>query len=911
MPTLPPNVLIISFGNAEHIERARRAADRFRRDLMKYRNYARVITRNPKIRVAMTTGTPCTDGQTIYLRPPIQLGDDIKHDRMTCGQRDERLQLICPACLHTEDVMVTLYHEIAHICENSFDPVPESEKKKIIEDAVKLEAQGWSESRTDKLIARLDKYEPTWIGTANKISPFLGVLVNALEDARVNQGMWDARTGTKKMFDSQTIRVFEDGIEGPSGDRSLWKEAPPNGQAVIAVYCKTSGLRYTDWLNPDIVQVLDDPSLDRMCAGVVGARSPRTTYQKAFPILERLRELGFCKMPDDPRDEPEPEPDFGEGDPSDDDSDPSESDSEDAEAQAGDTDNDDTDSEDEPKSSDTDESDDDSESEDGKPQPGSGSDEEEENEDTEESDDESSSGADDEDDESDDGESDDESSDTSTQEQDDEDEADSEKSDSADSSGSDDDFDDEDDEDEDDWDSDEEDYDDEGFDADSDEDIDASNASNPPESDSDDDAADEPDATSDPLAGSGGAGTDPGTLDTPDPDSDADTSDKDADEDAEEQVGDTFNEEEQGEFDGTNPQYDPLPPEPPTTGDPSQDGTAEEVENLMKVFGRHGTDGGVVQPGSDEEEAELNRAIVQGEYFDSPSRAVYGVNVHEYDKHIVTEGGRDKTTQLGWKLSGNMGGDVTVPEQILAPALLKARIAFADNRKARHQNNLKSGKVNAKVLARRVPVDDERLFNKKKQPGKKDYFVVIGLDISGSTNRGNLLQIIKKAAMAKAELMHRLGVPFAVYAHSGSTHQGTTHFQVTDSTPADVDIFVVKAPHEAWSDVQRKRLRELTSCAFNLDGHTLEFYRKVAERQQATDKIILYYTDGAMPLENYEEELEVLQREIRYCKMRKIHLMGVAIKNSDPEAHGLDTVRLDSIEDVGKVVKALEVRLTR
>jgi hypothetical protein len=89
----------------------------------------------------------------------------------------------------------------------------------------------------------------------------------------------------------------------------------------------------------------------------------------------------------------------------------------------------------------------------------------------------------------------------------------------------------------------------------------------------------------------------------------------------------------------------------------------------------------------------------------------------------------------------------------------------------------------------------------------------------------------------------------------------------------------------------------------------MEFYRKVAQVRPETDKIILYYTDGAMPLSNFDEELAILQREIKMCQRLGIAIVGVGIRNDDPKAHGLDTIRLDAIEDVPKVVTELRKRL--
>jgi hypothetical protein len=119
----------------------------------------------------------------------------------------------------------------------------------------------------------------------------------------------------------------------------------------------------------------------------------------------------------------------------------------------------------------------------------------------------------------------------------------------------------------------------------------------------------------------------------------------------------------------------------------------------------------------------------------------------------------------------------------------------------------------------------------------------------------------------------------------------------------------VKAPGEPWNNTTRTRLTELGPDSCNLDGHTLEFYRKILDERRETDRVIQYYTDGQMPLENYEEELAVLQHNIKICRDRGYHLMAVGCNTDSPQAHGFDTVRIDDVEDVSKVVQHLGRRL--
>jgi hypothetical protein len=66
-----------------------------------------------------------------------------------------------------------------------------------------------------------------------------------------------------------------------------------------------------------------------------------------------------------------------------------------------------------------------------------------------------------------------------------------------------------------------------------------------------------------------------------------------------------------------------------------------------------------------------------------------------------------------------------------------------------------------------------------------------------------------------------------------------------------------------------------------------------------------------MPAANYDEELEVLQREIKTFKQKRYTLLGVGIRTDSPVRHGLDTVQINSDEDLKSVVMHLEKRLVR
>ena len=307
----------------------------------------------------------------------------------------------------------------------------------------------------------------------------------------------------------------------------------------------------------------------------------------------------------------------------------------------------------------------------------------------------------------------------------------------------------------------------------------------------------------------------------------------------------------------------------------------------------------------------MDTAIVQGLYFESPSRDIKGVREHRWGQDVFV--GRSNTS-TAWESSRlytgfskaqlGIDGEFTPPESTLGPALMRMRVAFADNERGDYQRNRKSGKINNRVLGKRAIQNDPRLFRKKALPGKKSYFVLIGMDVSGSTV-GRNIALEKEAVYAQAELLSRMGIPFAIFAHSGNY----TNPSSGRSAGLDLDIYFVKEGHEPWDKNTQERLTAIGPDAANLDGHTLEYYRKVMDRVVATDKIILYYTDGKMPAENHDEELEILQREIKVCKKKGYTLLGVGIRTDSPVRHGLDTVQVDEHSDVVKVVRHLEKRL--
>jgi hypothetical protein len=291
---------------------------------------------------------------------------------------------------------------------------------------------------------------------------------------------------------------------------------------------------------------------------------------------------------------------------------------------------------------------------------------------------------------------------------------------------------------------------------------------------------------------------------------------------------------------------------------------------------------------------------MQASSMDMMSYAVFGVEEIPYPA--------EKIRWAEWQKPD----DFKPNEGILGKVMMVARRVFEENRLAKIDRNRTSGRLNTRVLGRRAPIGDPRLFGKKTLPKKKSYHVVIGADCSGSTRSGDRISQIKKAVFAQAEMMTRLGIDWCGFGHTAesATYADLGADSYFNEHRLYTYILPFKKPEEQWNTSTKQKLANLVGISGNLDGHTLEYYRKQAQKSTATNRIIMYYTDGEMPNANYDEELEILQRELALCKREGITTIGVGIGTDSPRQHGMDTVRIDSDQDLHLVVEFLEKYLT-
>lgn len=279
----------------------------------------------------------------------------------------------------------------------------------------------------------------------------------------------------------------------------------------------------------------------------------------------------------------------------------------------------------------------------------------------------------------------------------------------------------------------------------------------------------------------------------------------------------------------------------------------------------------------------------------------------------------------GYKYSAqrsNFGDIVQELDTSVALAVSRSERALAGalglNRRSANVPNLPSGRLHGSKLAK-VPSGGRRVFRRVDKPAKRSYAVLIGVDQSGST-RGSCDDYLRELAYGQAAMLDKLGIPFAVAGHTGNHYSRWTDSRSNpewqsesayremveltgQNNPSIATIQLIKNFAEPWDLRAKAAHAALQGSLQNLDGITMRAYINMLCAQRATDRILLYYTDGAMPAEDSSHQRVILKSECRRAKAmamlpdRRLHLIGVGVGTDSPKEYGLDTIEVPDDKD--------------
>ena len=351
--------------------------------------------------------------------------------------------------------------------------------------------------------------------------------------------------------------------------------------------------------------------------------------------------------------------------------------------------------------------------------------------------------------------------------------------------------------------------------------------------------------------------------------------------------------------------------------------TGEEFEEVDEEDegdeGESGDGGGVGSesggPASAEQIKEAMQAVAKALGHQPGEQPVEGHSHHERGDHDLEDAIGEVLTQIAETGSPQKGvgsvnvrragqGDLRgrgrskplpVPESIVGDLVMRGRAVFAENQRVKYHRDRTRGRVAPTMLGRRGwNPDDKRLFAQRHVPDTRKYAVLVGVDNSGSTS-GGLDKLLRQTSVAIAKMCHRIGVDVGIYAH-------TSEYQ-------DVEIYEMKALRSAWRPEIEKDMWGLGIGHSNADGTILRVYRRQLEATDATDKVLLFFTDGVIPGYGGAEQKQIMREEVQACKRAGITLVGVGVKTDSPRDFGIETVRLDSEKDLRGLLEYLAEKI--
>lgn len=893
----------------------------FRRLIPQFEAFARQVIGH-KVTIEASKKS-ATDGEKIFIKPPYELGLNFQHNRNLCDKLDFNGFQRCPACGVRESLIFKVYHEISHLLYGTFE-------------GDYAEAAAILRSYRIPKVRRVSNATRDWTiyHTAFATSPYLGAILNVVEDVRVDSKMFFTKPGLRRMMQVSLQAIMDSGIKDYDGTSFRWSDLPLDVQVTLFFYMtgRRQGFRQ-DVFHKEVIALESDAKLLGLLSGMERLDSVADSFARAIELWLYGKTLGFFleEGTDDPPEQKEEQPEESDdegldGDPSgggqNDDAgdDTSEGAAEDSDGQGAET----------PADSDLEDDTD----------PGEGRSSESGDDETGGTGTDDSSG--------------DEESDQGGDEGTDAD-GDSEPGDSA---GSD----------------------EAGSEGDPQADGPGVSGSDEP-GERGDSASGETDGEGDPSADARES-DDPGTPDEGetsegdggDPQSDVADSDGESSgtgDGIEDGPSDPNGESSDSSDDGAAATYAPPSDAPPARRDDTDTGRADDgtgpdadpvetaaeteqaeaprpatpaelwkayrdrngdtdqfVDMMEQVFGHSEVASEQQQYEKSDEDRAMDRAAVQSIDFDEVSRGLAGV------AKIKTDTDSWQNQFAGWLQHHEDRARARTQPYILSSAelsmpALKLRKVFGENKRNRYTKNTKRGKVNGASLGKRAPVGDNRVFQRKEVNDEKSHAVVLIGDISASTAAFDRLEQVKACVLAQADLLHRLGVPFQVLAHSGydiadmynkSRFSFAGHHKPLNANEDEkfgtgaaagevVMILTVKDWKEPWGETQRNRLLNMPSTGYNLDGHVFEYCRKQLETRPETDRLLMYYSDGQMPAQNFTEELHILQRELQLMKKLGIATAAVGIQDNGPAQHGIPMIQYTEKADIHKVVDHIAQQL--
>lgn len=190
------------------------------------------------------------------------------------------------------------------------------------------------------------------------------------------------------------------------------------------------------------------------------------------------------------------------------------------------------------------------------------------------------------------------------------------------------------------------------------------------------------------------------------------------------------------------------------------------------------------------------------------------------------------------------------------------------------------------------------VFQKRREPKRRDVAVMLLVDNSGSMRGNNKVETARDTSIVLAEALGALGIPTYIMGFTAD-HNGYDRYH---------KHFV------EWSspEQQRAALMQMVALSNNEDGESIRYATRILSRFKAEHKLLFVISDGMPACMRYSSKEKAIRETsvaIRAAQ-KQAHVLGFGIDFSDPETaknmyHG-SFINVETVENLpGMLFKQL------
>lgn len=249
---------------------------------------------------------------------------------------------------------------------------------------------------------------------------------------------------------------------------------------------------------------------------------------------------------------------------------------------------------------------------------------------------------------------------------------------------------------------------------------------------------------------------------------------------------------------------------------------------------------------------------------------------------------------------------------VLAGEANRLRAIFKQNEKAGFTGQFEIGShLKGSALPGFIMGEHLKPFDRRYQPKKLSYAVTLLIDQSGSM-MGSKIDMARTGLAMQATLLDKLGIPFEVLGFSTRADNGGWQANLNRwdyRYLVQHDVF--KGFDEGWTPEQRAKVMSISTNDSNLDGLALSWAWDRLSRRKEHVKILMTYSDG-QPNPDTDNQIKIMKHVLKKMMLSGAVAIGVGIQSHAPEQLYPKSVYCDDVRTLPRLVtKTLEEELSR